>query len=150
MPTRGTLPLRVHVELHPPLLYWADRRQWMWHKKWALPTVTVRVERTDTPSDTGGGANGGVTHYQPDPHVPNNRFIVFVTAGTLQDDDDDSVLENHGLGGDCQRLLQLGPHGAAEASFTRLLFQVRVPNIPIRTNVGTNVGTVFEMLTEQS
>ena len=26
-----------------PLLYWAERRQWMWHKKWTLPKLHVRV-----------------------------------------------------------------------------------------------------------
>ena len=115
MPSSGALPLRVHVELHPPLLYWADRRQWMWHKKWALPTVTVRIERTAT-------ANGGSTPGST-PAIPPNaieRMYVNVTAGTMHDDA--TILENQGLGGDCQRLLQLGPNGAAEASFTRLVF----------------------------
>ena len=114
MPAHGVLPLRVHIELHPPLLYWADRRQWMWHKKWALPTVTVRIERTAIVT-----ANGGTAA----PVIPPNaveRMYVNVTAGTMHDDA--TVLENQGLGGDCQRLLQLGPNGAAEASFTRLVF----------------------------
>ncbi|EOD06002.1 hypothetical protein EMIHUDRAFT_453594, partial [Emiliania huxleyi CCMP1516] len=33
----------VAVRLHSPLLYWAERSRWMWHKKWCLPRITVLV-----------------------------------------------------------------------------------------------------------
>lgn len=118
MPARGTLPLRVHIELHPPLLYWADRRQWMWHKKWALPTLTVRVERLSQPDGTsadGAAASSTLAALQ------NGRLYVLVNAGTMRDES--TGLENQGLGGDCQRVLQLGPNGAGEVSFGKLLFQ---------------------------
>ena len=39
LPQLGTSGLRVRIELQPPLLYWADRRQWMWHKKCARARV---------------------------------------------------------------------------------------------------------------
>ena len=116
LPARGTTGLRAHIELQPPLLYWADRRQWMWHKKWSLPTITVRIERDDS-APTGECANGP----QPPPAASVERLYVCVSAGTLRDEG--CGLEDQGLGGDCQRVLELRPHGAAEVSFTRLLFQ---------------------------
>jgi hypothetical protein len=110
LPPRERSGLRVHVELETVLLYWAERRQWMWHKKWSLPKITVRVERDDT------GSNG-----QPPAAHGVERLCVVVSAGTLRDEL--SVLEDQGLGGDCQRVLELRAHGASEVSFTRLLFQ---------------------------
>ncbi|KAL3909829.1 MAG: hypothetical protein SGPRY_009289 [Prymnesium sp.] len=35
--------MAILVELEQPLLYWSERRQWMWHKKWCLPQFTVRA-----------------------------------------------------------------------------------------------------------
>ena len=111
-PARGASGLRVHIELQPQLLYWADRRQWMWHKKWSLPTMTVRVERGHSASSEGDA---------PPLATEFDRLYVVVTAGTLCDEG--SGLEDQGLGGDCQRVLELRPQGATEVSFTRLLFQ---------------------------
>ena len=101
--------LHVTAELSPPLLYWADRRQWMWHKKWALPTLTVRVSRDHGP--------GGPPARMAD--APS--LYIMVTAGTLRDAE--PVLRDQGLGGVCQRALVLPPNQAVEVSFTRLVFQ---------------------------
>ena len=35
--------VQLTVSMQVPLLYWAERRQWMWHKKWTLPKLHVRV-----------------------------------------------------------------------------------------------------------
>ena len=132
LPALGSSGLRVHIELQPQLLYWADRRQWMWHKKWSLPTMTVRVERDNSGGGGGspganGGSNGGASAAGDKLSGAGNaaagfeRLYVVVSAGTLRDEG--SVLEDQGLGGDCQRVLELRPHGATEVSFTRLLFQ---------------------------
>eukprot|EP00966_Prymnesium_polylepis_P314938 7277174-Prymnesium_polylepis.1 len=32
--------LRVSIELKSPFLFWADRAQWRWHKRWPIPTIT--------------------------------------------------------------------------------------------------------------
>jgi hypothetical protein len=101
LPAAGTNPIQVSLAFSPPLLYWQDRRQWMWHKKWALPTLTVRVCRSD--------------------HPVGERLYAFVTAGTLRDDE--PGLHDKGLGGECQRLLEVSPQGTAEVSFSRLFFQ---------------------------
>ena len=37
------MPQRPYPIRQVPLLYWAERRQWMWHKKWTLPKLHVRV-----------------------------------------------------------------------------------------------------------
>ena len=100
------MPLRVQIELHAPLLYWADRRQWMWHKKWALPTITVRVQRLGPPSPAAAFAD--------------DRLYVHLTAGTMRDDG--AMLEHQGVSGDSQRLCHLGYQGVGEVSFSRLLF----------------------------
>ena len=35
--------VRLQVQLQLPLLYWAERHRWMWHKKWTLPKLHMRV-----------------------------------------------------------------------------------------------------------
>jgi len=40
----------VAVRLHSPLLYWAERSRWMWHKKWLLPRITVLVTEPPPPA----------------------------------------------------------------------------------------------------
>lgn len=91
LPAAGSNPVQVSLDISPPLLYWQDRRQWMWHKKWALPTLTVRVCRSDQPV--------------------GERLYAYVTAGTLRDEE--PGLHDKGLGGECQRLLEVGPQGTA-------------------------------------
>ena len=120
--------LNVKIELSPQLLYWSARRQWMWHKKWALPSLTVRVSRdpADPADSTANMAD-----------ATSESFHIMVTAGTLRDAE--PVLHNQGLGGVCQRsvLLPPGSHGV-EVSFTRLLFQqtsFNVGNHPFRLMV---------------
>ena len=112
--------LSVSVELQPPaLLYWAERSQWMWHKRWSLPRITVKVVRSE---DT-----------EARPRETPQHLTVMVTAGAGPDDgmceeesSGDFWLEyQQGLGGDCQRTLELPlePGAAAEASFKKLLFK---------------------------
>ena len=51
------------------------------------------------------------------------RLYVVVSAGTLATEDSPQ-LENQGLGGACQQVVELTPYSnVAEASFSRLLFQ---------------------------
>ena len=35
--------VQLQLQLQLPLLFWAERRRWMWHKKWTLPKLHVRV-----------------------------------------------------------------------------------------------------------
>ena len=34
---------RLQVKLRAPLLYWSEKNRWLWHKKWTLPKIDVRV-----------------------------------------------------------------------------------------------------------
>merc|ERR1719486_1618115 len=49
--------VQMKVRLHMPLLYWKERRRWMWHKKWSLPKLHVSVTLNGRPLDAtvGGG-----------------------------------------------------------------------------------------------
>ena len=115
MPTAALNPFEWHVALAAPLLYWAERRQWMWHKKWALPALSIRVRRRD-------------------PGCPEPLLTyVMVTAGTLRDEHPE--LHDQGLSGECQRRLEFDSAGHAEVTFTRLFFQqtsFNCGNRPIR------------------
>ena len=71
----------------------------MWHKKWALPTLTVRVRQ-----------RAGVAQQL----APGERLYAYVSAGTLRDEE--PGLHDKGLGGECQRLLELSSQGSAEVS----------------------------------
>ena len=97
---------RITAELTPNLLYWNERRCWMWHKKWCLPRIHVRVERTDglPLSAPGEGGSGGA-----------EELVVLVSAGTMREG---PSLHDQGLGGECQRRLVDGT-----ATFSSLLFQ---------------------------
>ena len=130
LPSYRRLPFQVHIAVHPALLYWGEKRQWMWHRKWALPAITVRIEQQGSPAEGAAGAvaapsagSGAAIGEAAATAIATQkeRFFIFVTAGTMGDDLE--TLEHRGLGGDCQRTLQLGPSGVAEATFTRLLFQ---------------------------
>ena len=48
---------KMTIELHPALLYWPDRQRWMWHKKWSLPVITVRVDQLALPVRRAEGRN---------------------------------------------------------------------------------------------
>jgi len=104
LPAPNARPWQVQVNISPPLLYWNERRHWMWHKKWALPTLTVNVMHSSGQIPTIG-----------------DRLYAFVTAGTLRDDA--PGLHDKGLSGECQRMIEFGPDGKAEVSFPRLLFR---------------------------
>jgi hypothetical protein len=132
LPAPGTNPLQVDAELSPALLYWADRRQWMWHKKWALPSLTVRVSRRPQLAGSSRGMNGvhelesmngmDPAQYTPSAIGHNERLYAIVTAGTVKDEAPDTLLDV-GLDGECQRVVELGASGHAEVRFSRLLFQ---------------------------
>jgi len=96
--------LQVRIDLHPLLLYWARQRQWLWHKKWILPTITVTLERTAVNERVPAGTT--------------EPLYVMITAGTLAADG--SVLDDAGPGGVRLRMLELGPSGKVEVSFSRL------------------------------
>ena len=102
--------VQLTVSMQVPLLYWAERRQWMWHKKWTLPKLHVRVTCDGRPVGEGGGPRdgGGLAVY------------AVVTAGTLMvaEGSDVESLHDQGLSGDCQRRLVGG-----EATFSSLLFR---------------------------
>ena len=115
--------VRLQVRLQRPLLYWAERRSWLWHKKWTLPKLHVRVSCAGKLVDGSWGSGGAA---QP-------PLYVMVSAGTLRDnsggggnsgdgggdgDGDGISLRDQGLGGECQRRLMLG-----ETTFSSLLFQ---------------------------
>lgn len=43
-------PSAVQATFATPLLYWEERSQWMWHKKWCLPRLSITVALSlDTP-----------------------------------------------------------------------------------------------------
>ena len=97
-------PWRITAELTPSLLYRSERRCWMWHKKWCLPRIHVRVERTD-----------GL------PLSATDKLSVIVSAGTTRQGEgigDVPGLYDQGLGGDCQRVVVDGT-----ATFSSLFFQ---------------------------
>ena len=97
-------PWRITAELTPSLLYRSERRCWMWHKKWCLPRIHVRVERTD-----------GL------PLSATDKLSVIVSAGTTRQGEgmgDAPGLYDQGLGGDCQRVVVDGT-----ATFSSLFFQ---------------------------
>lgn len=91
---------QLDVALQPPLLYWKERRRWMWHKKWCLPRVRVRLKQP-IPSTT----------------VPVGHALhVMISAGTIRDGH--AGLADEGLVGTCQLPLEGG-----EVVFSSLLFK---------------------------
>ena len=106
-PSAWPSPVKLQVQLQLPLLFWDERRSWMWHKKWTLPKLHVQV------SCNGRSLGGGWA----DPHP----VCAIVSAGTLpgsMDSADGSLLHDKGLGGNCQMRLVAG-----EATFSSLHFQ---------------------------
>ena len=108
MPAWGRSGLRVSVCFSADLLFWRDRHQWMWHKKWALPTMTVRIERDGS---------------EPADSVLPTPLCVLVSAGTVREEH--TELLDQGLGGQCQQWVDLGATAKSKAvvSFSRLTFQ---------------------------
>uniref|UniRef100_A0A7S0LQB7 PAS domain-containing protein n=1 Tax=Coccolithus braarudii TaxID=221442 RepID=A0A7S0LQB7_9EUKA len=90
----------LNVSLQPPLLYWNERRRWMWHKKWCLPRVKVRLKLPISPEMLPAG----------------HTLQVLVSAGTIRDGQ--VGLADEGLVGTCQLPLEGG-----EAVFSSLLFK---------------------------
>ena len=99
--------LRVSIELKSPFLFWADRPQWRWHKRWPIPTITARVE-------TEGGR-------APPPEL--EQLQVMVSAGTLEGEGEAELLQGQMLVSVPAQLVEIPPQGAAEVRFSRLKFQ---------------------------
>ena len=98
--------VQVQLQLQLPLLFWAERRRWMWHKKWTLPKLRVHVSYD-------GKSMGGTTLADEPP------VYAIISAGTLHDGSNGIGLYDKGLGGgECQRQLIGG-----ETTFSSLLFQ---------------------------
>lgn len=91
------------VSLNPQLLFWQARRQWMWHRKWSLPSITVEV-RSAAPA-----------------LLANIPLYVHITAGTRPEGSE--TLCDVGLVGECQSRLTLDASGRGTVTFARLLFQ---------------------------
>ena len=100
--------VQLQVQLQLPLLYWAERRRWMWHKKWTLPKLHVLVSCDGKPV-------GGGYMFPGEPPV-----YAVVSAGTLRDgsEGEGGTLHDQGLSGECQRRLVAG-----ETTFSSLLFR---------------------------
>ena len=124
--------VRLQVRLQQPLLFWAERHSWLWHKKWTLPKLHVRVFCEGKPAmssapppplhvivsagtlrgsgDGGGGGGGGgggdggmdAVWYLPPRRIPGGGVS----------------LHDQGLDGVCQRRLVQG-----ETTFPSLLFK---------------------------
>ena len=100
--------VQLQVQLQLPLLYWAERRRWMWHKKWTLPKLHVLVSCDGKPV-------GGGYMFPGEPPV-----YAVVSAGTLRDgsEGEGGTLHDQGLNGECQRRLVAGA-----TTFSSLLFR---------------------------
>ena len=100
--------VQLQVQLQLPLLYWAERRRWMWHKKWTLPKLHVLVSCDGKPV-------GGGYMFPGEPPV-----YAVVSAGTLRDgsEGEGGTLHDQGLNGECQRRLVSGA-----TTFSSLLFR---------------------------
>ena len=72
---------------------YTEARRWMWHKKWALPKIHVRVSWDGIP--VGGGY---MCAHEPPVHV-------IVTAGTMRDN---AELQDAGLEGENEQILVAG------------------------------------------
>ena len=122
VPVRHPLPtacpaVKVQVKLQLPLLYSAERRTWLWHKKWRIPKLQVRASCNEKP--VGAGLCPFPTQHNPSGAVGEPPVFVVVSAGTLCDASSGGVgLYHQGLSGDRQKRLIAG-----EAGFTSLLFQ---------------------------
>ena len=105
--------VKLRVQFQAPLLFWAERRRWMWHKKWTLPKLHVNVTCDGKP--VGGGWAAGMGGLPGEPPV-----YAVVSAGTLSADSggEVGVLHDQGLDGETQQRLVGG-----EATFSSLLFR---------------------------
>ena len=100
--------VKLRVQFQGPLLFWAERRRWMWHKKWTLPKLHVLVSCDGKPV-------GGGYMFPGEPPV-----YAVVSAGTLRDgsEGEGGTLHDQGLNGECQRRLVAGA-----TTFSSLLFR---------------------------
>ena len=109
--------VKVQVKLQLPLLYSAERRTWLWHKKWRLPKLQVHASCNGKP--VGGRLCPFPALHNPSGAVGEPPVFVVVSAGTLRDASSGGVgLSDQGLSGDRQKRLIAG-----EAGFSSLLFQ---------------------------
>ena len=94
----------LQVKLLLPLLYSAERRSWLWHKKWRVPKLHVQVSCEGKPVGRGSWAaarqQGAYGELISDGEPP---VYVVVSAGTLRDGSGGVGLYDQGLGGECQR-----------------------------------------------
>eukprot|EP00966_Prymnesium_polylepis_P153368 3542528-Prymnesium_polylepis.1 len=104
----GESGLQVHIALQSPFLYWADKSQWRWHKRWPIPTITVHVECSRAPLQDA-----------------ERQLEVMVSAGTVGEDEEGTgrVLEGSLLVNAPAQILELTANGTAEVRFARLKFQ---------------------------
>ena len=103
LPAVGTSGYACSINLNPPFLYWAARQKYMWHRKWAIPTITVEVRRLPTTP------------------ALRSPMHVMLSAGTLRDDA--PGLHDTGLAGRCQVELELDEYGYGSVRFPRILFK---------------------------
>ena len=90
----------LQVKLLLPLLYSAERRSWLWHKKWRVPKLHVQVSCEGRPvGDRGERGAYGELISDGEPPV-----YVVVSAGTLRDGSGGVGLYDQGLGGECHRV----------------------------------------------
>jgi len=108
--------VRLSIENELPLLYWAERNEWMWHKKWSLPKISVHIERSRVQPSTQPS-----TQPSAQPSTRHDRVVVLLSAGILSDGTG-ATLQHVGLSGKRQVTVELGPTGAV-VNFTNLYLQ---------------------------
>mmetsp|Transcript_26138 Transcript_26138/g.86145 ORF Transcript_26138/g.86145 Transcript_26138/m.86145 type:complete len:132 (+) Transcript_26138:136-531(+) len=98
-------PEALHAAFENPLLYWQERSQWMWHKKWCLPRLSVTVALDEAAP------------------LGNAPLVAMVMCGTLSAGGGAEQLENQGLTGQCTQRLLRRSRALLEASFSSLHLQ---------------------------
>lgn len=107
--------VQLQVKLRAPLLYWHEKNRWLWHKKWTLPKIDVRV--TFAPPGTqqqwSGPPISVILSATTMPHgqEPTRR-------GSSSNDGGEGV-KDQGLVGECQQQLTADGH----ASFSSIFFK---------------------------
>mmetsp|Transcript_28084 Transcript_28084/g.82884 ORF Transcript_28084/g.82884 Transcript_28084/m.82884 type:complete len:392 (+) Transcript_28084:48-1223(+) len=96
----------VQAAFETPLLYWRERTQWMWHKKWTLPRLTVTVNTGAEESSVGSAP-----------------LVAMVTCGTLSPAAGHEELQHEGLSGQCTQRLVRRTGSELEATFSSLHLQ---------------------------
>jgi len=107
--------VQLQVKLRAPLLYWSEKNRWLWHKKWTLPKIDVRV--TFAPPGTQQQWSGPPVSVilsattMPHSQEPTRR-------GSSSNDGGEAVTDQ-GLVGECQQQLTADGH----ASFSSIFFK---------------------------